>query len=172
MKILITGSTGCLGRNLTNKLLLEEKHQIYATGRNQEIGKILENQGVIFQNADLQDREAIINLCKDKEIIFHCGALSSPWGKYKDFYEANVLGTKNIIDGCLRHNVGRLIHVSTPSLYFDFTEKYQIAESSILPKPVNHYAATKLAAEKLIDQAFINHQLPAITIRPRAIFGP
>ena len=172
MKILITGATGCLGRNLTNKLLSDGQHQIYITGRNQKIGEILENQGAVFQNADLKDRKTIINLCEDKEIIFHCGALSSPWGKYKDFYGANVLGTQNIIDGCLKHNVKRLVYVSTPSLYFDFTQKYQISESAILPKPVNHYVATKLVAEKLIDHAFKTYKLPVITIRPRAIFGP
>jgi nucleoside-diphosphate-sugar epimerase len=171
MKILITGATGCLGRNLANKLLRDGEHQIYATARNQKIGKILENQGAIFQSVDLKNREKIINLCQNKDIVFHCGALSSPWGKYRDFYETNVLGTQNIIDGCLQHNVKRLVYVSTPSIYFDFFPKYQITESNILPKPVNNYASTKLIAEKIIDQAFTNYKLPVITIRPRAIFG-
>ncbi|MCE2991834.1 MAG: NAD-dependent epimerase/dehydratase family protein [Candidatus Jidaibacter sp.] len=172
MKALITGATGCLGRNLATRLL-REGWEVHVTGRNESIGALLENQGGRFYKADLGNKEAITALCQGKDVIFHCGALSSPWGKYSDFYRANVLGTNNVIEGCLKHDVKRLVHVSTPSIYFDFKEKHQISEADLLPeKPVNHYAATKHEAEHFIDAAFKEHNLPVITIRPRAIFGP
>src|SRR6185437_15399197 len=98
-------------------------------------------------------------------------ALSSPWGKYKDFYQANVLGTENLIKAAPKD--ARFIHVSSPSIYFDFSEKHNIKEDDPLPrKPVNYYVKTKLMAEALIDKAFNEQQLNVITIRPRAIFGP
>lgn len=172
MKALVTGATGCLGRNLVMRLL-HDGWEIHATGRNNAIGNLLKKEGAVFHSANLEDLETISELCKDKDIIFHCGALSSPWGKYQDFYNANVLGTKNIVEGCFKHGVKRLVHVSTPSIYFDFTEKHQIKEADALPvKPVNHYAATKLEAERIIDNAFKKNNLPVVTIRPRAIFGP
>src|SRR5690606_3825206 len=100
------------------------------------------------------------------------GALSSPGGKYSDFYNSNVIGTRNIVEGSRRHQVGRLIYVSTPSLYFDYTDRWNLSESAPLPrKPVNAYAATKRRAEEEVEPAFAAG-LPVITIRPRAIFGP
>ena len=67
----------------------------------------------------------------------------------------------------------RLIHVSSPSIYFDFKEKHQIKEQDVLPeKPVNQYIKSKRQAELVIDKAYSEKNLEVITIRPRAIFGP
>ena len=172
MRALVTGATGCLGRNLVNRLL-GEGWEVSATGRNMTIGSLLEAQGAIFHHANLEDKDAVLPLCERKDVVFHCGALSSSWGKYEAFYRANVLGTKNVVEGCLKHGVRRVVHVSTPSVYFDFKEKHCIGESDVLPtRPVNHYVATKLEAEQIVDRAFKRHDLGVITIRPRAIFGP
>ncbi len=171
MNILITGATGCLGKNLALRLL-KSNHDIHTTGRNEISASIIVKNGALFTKADICNREEIIELCKNKDIVFHCAALSSNWGRYDDFYQANVVGTKNIIEGCKKHKVSRLIYVSTPSIYFDFSDRFNIKENDALPfKSVNHYAATKLLAEKEIDKAF-NEGLDVITIRPRAIFGP
>lgn len=114
----------------------------------------------------------MVRNCEGQEMVFHCGALSSLWGSYNDFYESNVTGTRNVIKGCVANGVERLIHVSTPSIYFDFADRYHIAESTPLPrKAANWYAETKRLAEQEIDQAY-ESGLPVMTIRPRAIFGP
>jgi len=171
MKVLVTGATGGLGLNLV-PYLLKKNIQVVATGRNKKAGEILSSLGAQFIAGNLEDQE-IMNLCKGTEIVFHCGALASPWGKYQDFYKTNVIGTQNIVAGCLKHKVSRLIHISTPSIYFDFTEKFNIKENAPLPSlPANHYIATKLEAERIVDNAFKKEGLPVITIRPRAIFGP
>jgi len=171
MKILVTGATGFLGKKLALRLS-QLGYEVTATGRNALVGADLEKQGISFIKTDLQDKESIINACKNQDYVFHCGALSSPWGKYKDFYNTNILGTKNIIQGCKENSVKRLMHVSTPSIYFDFKDKLNISEKDPLPdKPVNDYAKTKLLAEQEIDKAH-KEGLPVITIRPRAIFGP
>lgn len=171
MRILVTGSTGCLGRNLVERLL-EDGHQVTATGRNENIGKILTLQGAIFKPANLHILEEMKALFAHQDIVYHCAALSSIWGKYHDFYEANVIATQNIIKGCMENDVKRLIYVSTPSIYFDFTERLNIKESdAITNKPANNYVKTKILAEKAIDEAF-TQGLPVITIRPRGIFGP
>ena len=170
MKVLITGGTGFLGQHLMLKLKELEYH-ISILGRNQSIGKQLESKNVQFLPMDLTDKEAIINACKGQDYVFHCGALSSPWGKYEEFYQANVLGTKNVIEGCKEANVKRLIHVSTSSVYFDFSDRFNITENYPLPKPINAYAKTKQLAEQEINQAY-QDGLSVITIRPRGIFGP
>lgn len=172
MKALVTGATGGLGINLILRLIKEGYH-VHGTGRNQSIAEFLKKQGAAFTPADLQDTVTIRSLCRGTDIIFHCGALSSPWGNYRNFFRTNVNGTQNVIRGCLAHDVPRLVHVSTPSIYFNFRERHGIKEDAPLPKNfANAYAYTKWMAEQAIDQAHQQHNLNAITIRPRAIFGP
>ncbi|SFF40779.1 NAD dependent epimerase/dehydratase family protein [Paenibacillus algorifonticola] len=171
MNILVTGATGFLGKNAVNRLL-KEGHSVTAVGRNRAEGERLGEAGAAFLQLDLASsrmREAIAR----HDAVFHCGALSSPWGKYRDFYASNVIGTRNVIQGCLEHGVQRLVHVSTPSIYFDYRHRFNIAEHEPLPKSaVNHYAATKLLAEQEVDRAFREQGLRVVTIRPRALFGP
>jgi nucleoside-diphosphate-sugar epimerase len=170
MKALVTGGTGFLGKQLAFRLK-ELGYAVSVLGRNRIVGEQLEAQGLRFLPVEITNREATVKACSGQDYIFHCAALSSPWGRYQDFYDANVLATRNIIQGCQNHGVKRLIHVSTTSVYFDFTHRLNISEATPLPKtPANAYAKTKRLAEQEIDKA---HQagLPVISIRPRAIFG-
>ena len=171
MKVFITGGTGFLGSALARRLH-SMSYDVTIMGRNEEKGSVLEREGIRFIQAEFRDKETILQAVEGMDYVFHCGALSSPWGRYEAFYEANVLGTENIISACKQHNVKRLIHVSTPSIYFDTKDRLDVKEDDALPsKFLNHYAETKYLAEKRIDEAF-QDGLPVITIRPRAIFGP
>lgn len=171
MKVLITGATGFLGGALASRLHAQSA-EVTGLGRNPIAGQQLEQDGIHFLRADLADKQAITAACAGQDIVFHCGAFCSPWGRYHDFYASNVTGTQHIIHGCQAHDVSRLVYVSTPSLYFAYDSRLNVSESDALAdKQVNFYTQTKLLAEQAIDRA---HQagLPVITIRPRAIFGP
>jgi nucleoside-diphosphate-sugar epimerase len=171
MKALVTGATGFLGGRLTERLLAEGC-EVTAVGRNEAAGQQLTVKGARFVQADLRDENAIIEACSGQQTVFHCGALSSPWGGYKEFYGTNVEGTRHIIAGCFLHDVQRLIHVSTPSVYFDFRNRLNIHESAPLPRKfANAYAATKQLAELEVKLA-CERGLCAAILRPRAIFGP
>ncbi len=171
MVSVVTGATGCLGLNLTLRLL-EQGTEVIALGRNEAIARIIRQAGAYFINVDLRDKEKLKKVIPQQaQTIFHCAALSSPWGRYQDFYAANVLGTQHVIENTAETT--RLVHVSSPSIYFDFSERHNIKEHELLPKkPANHYVKTKLMAEALIDKAFQEQNLNVITLRPRAIFGP
>lgn len=83
-----------------------------------------------------------------------------------------MIATQNIVSACEREIFCRLVHVSTPSVYFDFTDRLNIPESQPLPsQPANHYVHTKLQAEAAVEAAAARG-LATITLRPRAIFGP
>src|SRR5690625_2410305 len=171
MKVFITGGTGFLGSALARRLHAMS-YEVAVMGRNKKKGSQLELEGIRFIQAEFTDEQAIIQACEGVDYVFHCGALSSPWGKYEAFYEANVVGTENVIKACKIHSVKRLIHVSTPSIYFDTKERLDVKEDDTLPSVfLNHYAETKYLAEQCVDQAF-QDGLATITIRPRAIFGP
>ncbi len=171
-KALVTGATGFLGGQLA-RYLHRLGWEVTATGRNEQAGQRLMTDGIRFVAADLRDRELILGACCGQEIVFHCGALSSPWGKYSDFYSSNVIGVQHVAEGCKRSAVRRLVHVSTPSVYFDYKPRYLIKETDPLPaRSANHYAATKRIAEQWLEQRWREDQLPVIMLRPRAIFGP
>ncbi len=170
-KVLVTGGTGFLGKRLA-ETLHELGYAVTATGRNTKIGQALEKQGISFVQNDLSNEKTTVALCKDQEYVFHCGAFTASWGRYEDFYLANVIGTKNVIKGCEIHKVKRLIHTSSPSIYATNRDRFDVKETAELPAvKVNAYAQTKYEAEQVIDAAF-EKGLPVITIRPRAIFGP
>lgn len=164
MKVIVTGATGFLGRVVCRKLK-EQGYEVLATGRNLKMGEQLV---VPFLPLDLSIPIGCSPL--EGDALIHCAALSSPWGKKQDFYRHNVLATRHVIDACRKNGIRRLIHVSTPSIYFDFTDRLLVKEDDPLPNNfANHYAATKREAELLIKQAT---DLETITIRPRGLFGP
>jgi nucleoside-diphosphate-sugar epimerase len=170
MLCIVTGATGCLGLNLT-KQLVSDGYEVIALGRNKQLGQIIKQIGAQFIRVDLQEKEKLKQIAQSSQVIFHCAALSSPWGRYQDFYSANVLGTQNVIEATPEN--ARLIHVSSPSIYFNFKEQHNLKEDAVLPKkPANSYVATKLLAERLVDRAHQEASLKVITLRPRAIFGP
>lgn len=176
MKVLVTGATGFLGQK-TALRLQEEGFTVTGLGRNTKAGQALEKQGIRFARIDLSSREAeslrkLHEAVAGHDFVIHCAALSSPWGQYEEFYNANVVGTENILAAARKAGVKRLVHVSTPSLYVDRVSRVNIRESDPLPETgINYYSQTKLMAEDRVDQA-TREGLATVTIRPQGIIGP
>jgi len=167
MKIGITGISSPLAQ-VTAKKLLALGHEVIGFSRDPTK---IDLAGVVLHSGDLRNRKRVKEILEGCEVIIHIGALSTPWGDKKDFEEVNVKGTGYVIEAALEGGCRRLIHISTPSLYFDYRDKWEIQEEAVVSKPVNHYARSKKKAEKLIDEAF-RLGLETITLRPRALFGP
>jgi nucleoside-diphosphate-sugar epimerase len=170
MKILVTGATGFLGKALAHRLK-NRGDDVTVLGRNPLILAELEREGMRAIRAELADAVAVRTACQGQQIVFHSGALSSAWGPARDFYRSNVVGTINVVAGCEAEAVRRLVHISTPSIYFRYESRLDVREDALLPqRSANEYARTKLLAEAEIDRASARG-MPVITIRPRAIFG-
>lgn len=171
MNVLVTGATGFLGHALASELH-RLGHHVVATGRNKQKGLILESKGITFEDGDLSDSRRMEELCSNKDWVFHSGALSSVWGSREDFWRCNVQGTRNVVQGSLRQKVKRLIHVSSPSIYFQFANQENIREDAPLPsKFINTYTASKYAAEEEVMLG-VKAGLESVILRPRAIYGP
>ncbi|MDN3505673.1 MAG: NAD-dependent epimerase/dehydratase family protein [Simkaniaceae bacterium] len=171
-KIVISGITSALGISLA-KLLISKGYQVTGFSRNiEKAANILDHPAIELQSGDLLNKTFLESVSCDAAGVIHLAALSSPFGRYRDFYATNVVGTKLLTDVALERGVQRFVHVSTPSLYFDYRDRYQISEVDPLPhKRVNAYASTKRMAETVVDEAQ-EKGLETVTIRPRAIFGP
>lgn len=171
MKALVTGGTGFLGKRLA-AALRDKGWDVTALGRQAAEGEALRRQSIRFIQTDLRDLTSVEAACTGQDAVFHCGALSASWGPYSAFYDINVKGTEHVISGCLKHGVARLVHVSTPSVYFGRSHRLNVCESDALPaRQASAYAQTKRIAELAVLDACAQG-LTAIIIRPRALFGP
>ncbi len=77
------------------------------------------------------------------------------------------MATQNVIDAISLYDIKKLVHVSTPSIYFNFTNQYDVKEDYLPNKFVNNYAKTKYEAEQVV----LNSDIESVIIRPRGIFG-
>jgi nucleoside-diphosphate-sugar epimerase len=167
----VSGATGFLGGR-TVEMLLEKGHRVIALGRNPTAGAKLTALGAEFIHADLSESDVLKKSIPRGAYVIHCAALSSPWGARKNFYDANVIGTRNMAEAALHQKALRFVHISTPSIYVERKSKESVSEAEPLPAhSINLYAETKLQAENEIDLA-VACGLPAITLRPQGIFGP
>ena len=171
MTILITGASGFLGGRLTKYLAQNSNYKVLATSRSNHRAEELQAKGARYVAGNPMQKDFIFPLLKEADAVVHCAALSSPWGKKEDFHQANFILTKQLIDWCKKADVKRFVNISTPSLYFNFQDRFDVSESEPLPtKLVNAYAETKLAAEQYA-LAQNSAQIKVVSLRPRAIIG-
>jgi 2-alkyl-3-oxoalkanoate reductase len=166
---LVTGGSGFLGRRIVDRLLARGR-QVTILGRTPTPD--LEKRGVRFIRASLEDAGAVRSAFAGVETVFHTAAKVGVWGRYPDFYNANVLGTRAVLDGCRTHGVRFLIHTSTPSVVYNGRDLSGADESLPLatscPSP---YPLTKAAAEAEVLAAN-SPGLATVALRPHLIWGP
>ena len=169
MKILVTGGGGFVGKAVIERLL-RRGDQVTSLGRSPQ--PELEKLGVTVVQADLADKDAVAQCCVGKDAVFHVAAKAGVWGSPESFVNANVIGTRNILEGCRRHKVPWLVHTSTPSVVFNGNEF--TGEDESLPYGSNwlcHYAETKAIAEREVLAANGKEGLSTVALRPHLVWG-
>lgn len=85
------------------------------------------------------------------------------------FIKTNVLGTHMLLN--LIHKFGiRFVHISTDEVYGDVSNGRSTEESPMCPS--NPYAASKAAADLLVQSYMRSHKTKAIIVRGSNNFGP
>lgn len=172
MKILVTGGSGFLGRHLLQALQKEGFDEIRTLNR--KACEDLKEQGIDVIYVDLADYNAVDKAINGCEIVFHVAAKAGVWGSYASYYKANVIGTQNVINACLKHHVKYLIYTSSPSVVFNGDSWVNVTETIGYgnPSKMCPYAKTKMLAEKLVLEANRQQGLKTIALRPHLIWGP
>ena len=168
-KALVTGGGGFLGKAIV-KQLLNKDYDVYSFSRSRYDS--LSAMGITQIQGDIRDPIAVDNACPGMDVVFHVAARAGVWGEYEDYFQTNVLGTKNIISSCLKNSVRRLIYTSSASVVYDGKDMKGANESAPYPeKYLTHYPKTKAMAEQIVVNASGADLLTAI-LRPHLIWGP
>lgn len=187
MKILITGGCGFIGSNFIKYLLTSSSvgkkleivnvdKQTYAgMGKNIEHMGLSSNENYLFIKANICDREILDKIISEHlpDIIFNFAAESHVDRSIDDsdnFEKSNFLGACNIFRLALKHNIKRIVQISTDEVYGSIEEGSFSEDSKI--NPSNPYSASKAAADIMAISLFKTHNLPVIITRSANNFGP
>ena len=177
MKFLVTGAAGFIGSNLADRLLALG-HQVvgydnFSTGRKEFIASALASPRYRLIHADLLDREALSRAMPGVDFVFHLAANADvrygPNQRRKDL-EQNAIATWNVLEAMHESSVRRMGFSSTGSVYGE-PDVFPTPENCPFPIQTSFYAASKLAAEALIQAYCEAFDLRAYIFRFVSILG-
>lgn len=169
LKVLVTGGGGFLGSAIVT-LLVERRYHVRSFSRNRY--PELSSMGIEQIQGDICNKTAIEQALRGVDLVFHTAAKAGIWGDYSDYYRTNVTGTQNVIAGCKKHHISRLIYTSSPSVVFNGTDMEGVNESVPYPATYHaYYPQTKAIAEQYVIKA-AGQGLMTIILRPHLIWGP
>lgn len=169
MTSLITGGTGLVGRHLVTALR-ERGDAVRALVLPAEDSAWLEDHGVDVYRGDICDPATLTGPMRGVDTVFHLAALQGQWVPMEEYYKVNVTGTENVCRASLTAGVGRVVHVSSWTIY-GMARGWKLGEEAA-PAPHNDpYWITKAQADLLVQRLILKDGLPAAIIRPGTIFG-
>lgn len=184
MKLLVTGCAGFIGSKVSEHCLrhghdvtgVDNLDSAYDVGLKEwRLSRLEGASGFTFVRGDVTDRasvgeclsqhpvEAVINLAARAGVR---RSLMDPWV----YYETNVIGTLNLLEGCREHRVPKFVLASTSSLYGDGQRPFR--EDQPTDHPRSPYAASKKAAETLCYTYHCLHGIDVTVLRYFTVYGP
>lgn len=179
-KVLVTGAAGFIGSHLTERLASAGAHvrAFLRYDSQNRLGHLTDlasdvQQSVEIVRGDLKDPEAVRAAVQGCDIVFHLGALIAIPFSYQnptDYVQTNIVGTLHVLNACRDAGVRRMIHTSTSEVY---------GSAQFVPITLDHprhgqspYAASKIAADALVESFHRSFDLPVVTVRPFNTYGP
>jgi NAD dependent epimerase/dehydratase len=179
-KLLVTGGGGFIGAHLCEALVAQgaDVRTLLRYNSRNDRGALdwLEPQvsgEVEAVLGDLRDPESVTAAVRGTEVVFHLAAqIAIPYSYVnpRDFFETNVVGTLNVAQAAVVHDVERLVHTSTSEVYGS-AQTVPITEDHPL-QAQSPYSASKVGADKLVDSFHRSFGLPAVVLRPFNTYGP
>ena len=182
MNALVTGAAGFLGSHLTTALL-ERGFQVTGIDsftdyypralKESNLDVNRGRDGFRFLETSVQGAD-LPRLLEGATHVFHLAAqagVRKSWGRdFRTYTENNIEATQRLLEACAGRPLHRFVYASSSSLYGD-TVSIPMREDA-LPQPVSPYGVTKLAAEQLCYLYFVNHGVPATSVRYFTVYGP
>ena len=160
-KVLITGASGFIGKNLINSLLKDKSFEIYGLIKKRS-KKILRKKNLKYIYSDLTKNNKKIKI--DFDYIINLAGNIDHKNKFETF-KAHYQGVKNLI---------KILNFKKTKLFIQIGSclEYGIKKSphkeSFNCSPISHYGKAKLLSTKYIQRKLKNY----IILRPYQIYGP
>jgi nucleoside-diphosphate-sugar epimerase len=119
-----------------------------------------------IQYGSISVRDSLAGAMQDVDCVIHCA------GKTKvletaEFYEANHVGTRNVVAAASAAKVKQFIHISSLAAFGPAGTESPASENQT-PHPVSEYGKSKLLGEQEVAKS----NLPFTILRPSAVYGP
>ncbi len=171
MSIVVTGATGHVGANLVRALLTENQPTRALVHVRRQALDGLEIEVVA---GDIRDLDFLLHAFRGADVVYHLAVdislLTDQWSLLES---VNVVGTRNVVEACLRCGVRRLVYFSSIQAMIQEPMNIPVDESRPLVESRQWppYDRSKAAGEREILKG-IEKGLDAIIISPSAIVGP
>jgi nucleoside-diphosphate-sugar epimerase len=97
--------------------------------------------------------------------------MTGAWRPIEAYRAVNVTGTENVCRAALAEGVGRVVHVSSWTVYG--IDLGRPAREDFLLRPFNEPSAmTKADGDRAVQRMIADDHLPAVILRPGTFFGP
>lgn len=154
MRILLTGATGFIGKNLLSRFL-QDQHSVLTLNSN------LANEYGMLAEIELFN----------PEIIYHCAAnkASSSKESAQEDIQTNIVGTWNLLKALRNCNYQLFVNLGSSSEYGQ--KDYPMNEDDVL-EPNSYHSFSKGAQTNLIQTYGLVENKPVITLRLFSVYGP
>jgi dihydroflavonol-4-reductase len=172
MHTFVTGGTGFIGGAVVRQLL-EGGHTVRALVRSTSDARQLEGLPVKWVMGDLSDQESLRRGMADCDWVFHVAALYSYWGhRWEDFHQANVIGTRNVLEIAKEAGARRIVHTSSIAALGINADGSPANENTpcSLEDRLGSYQRSKFLAER-IAAGFARQGLPVVIVNPSTPVG-
>lgn len=174
-RILITGGGGFIGSHLARAALARGHEAVviddFSTGRRSNLADIADDirlvEGSILERGDL---DAAL---EGVDYVLHEAARPSVPVSVDDpvsTHRINATGTLEVLEGCRRHGVKRVVYAASSSAYGD--HDVEATTEDLTPRPKSPYAVQKLAGEHYCKAYHEVYGLETIALRYFNVFGP
>lgn len=162
MKVLVTGATSMIGR-ITVQELQRRGHEVQVLQRGDS------DLDVTVFRGDIRDAAVVSEAVAGCDVVIHAAAKVGLIGKYKEFHDINVLGTKNVVEAAVNAGCRGVVYVSSPSVSYSRVPVNGEASPPAIDGVLGHYSKTKSIAERAVTA---ETRLATVAIRPHLVWGP
>jgi GDP-4-dehydro-6-deoxy-D-mannose reductase len=163
VRTLVTGAGGFVGTHLVRHL--------------EDAGDEVVELERTVDGIDIADAEPLTEavMAAKPQVVYHLAGASDvggSWSEPRETFLANALGTLNVLEAARAAGAERVLAVTSADVYGRVSEdELPLREDQPL-RPVSPYAASKVAADALAQQAWLGHRLPVLRVRAFNHLGP
>jgi UDP-glucose 4-epimerase len=179
--VLITGGAGFIGSSLTRRLLEKNDVRVFDNGHRDALttSGLIGHPRLQVIKGDVLDPEAVKSAMKGVQVVLHLAAIAGVDTVLKmpvTTMRVTLFGSYNVLDAAVAEGgIERFVDFSTSEVFGTYAYKVQEKDVTTLGAVGEArwtYAVSKLASEHLTHNYFVQHGLPALSIRPFNIYGP